>query len=771
MEALIDLLLEQPKGRGSPHPLERVAGHVTRKKGVDFVYDLLQRELKVAAVDARLSQVARLPWRRLYTTNYDDALEVARKGVGPISSRTLDDEPSTAGPGSIIHLNGFIDRVTPGSLNEDLVLTDRSYAISRLVDSEWLKFYLRDQRAARAIFFVGYSLADLDISRALVHDPDLSRKTFFFISPNADDLEVGALEDYGRVIPGGVDQLVETLQAVASDYETSQFSRAFLSLRELNVDQEPLAVPNAQKLMDQLVYGRLPEAEVLHHETVFEDKRFLVFRYQDKAAIEALRKGPYRDFLYVGELASGKTASALNMSSHLIGQGYRVFYANKGSNLTEEIRAISRSKDKIAIVFENYVGMIPEIREFASQRQPGHRMILTERSVTHELLGSVLDQIPHIGPVFEAHLDFIHASDVPDFEALVNFGGFWGERAGASESSRQRLITGPLNSSLYQLLIEIIKSEKVQAEVRGLLEPLRNDRRALKLFVSSFIVNVLGFEFSINDWQTVFEGQWVRRVMRIYNPQVHHFLSIRGDSIFPRAGVLSAHILRTFAEDDVVRECLVDLYERAARSDENDPEFQSLRIALTRYGSIEPIFSDAGKAGNMFRYYDDIRVFGNTRNNPDYWLQVGIAATIHEDLARAGKAFENAYARERAKQRPNLKKIDNYFSRFQMRMAIETNNHDEAYNTFLRANERLKKQIFLEVNRHYPFKTGRYYTDVAAKHYEHWNEGQKTQFLSETREIRERAFEWKSSKREFSADVEILIRETTILLERLDPSK
>lgn len=231
---------------------------------------------------------------------------------------------------------------------------------------------------------------------------------------------------------------------------------------------------------------------------------------------------------------------------------------------------------------------------------------------------------------------------------------------------------------------------------------------------------------------------------------------------------MSAHILNTFADDDLIRECLVELYERAARSEQSDPEFVSLRIALTRYGSVEPVFAGTKKGENISRYYDDIRVYGNTRNNADYWLQVGIAATIHEDLQRAEHAFENAYARERAKTRPNLRKIDNYFSRFQMRKAVDALDHDAAFRLFIEANERLKKQMFLDVNRHYPYKTGRYYTDVAATHYNHWNEAKQSRFVAEAKAIREKAYEWRQSKSEFSADVEILIRETTNLLSKME---
>lgn len=54
--SLVDLLLNQPLGTGSKHPLDRVAGHVVRMRGVDFVYDLLMKTLTVKSVDTRLTR-------------------------------------------------------------------------------------------------------------------------------------------------------------------------------------------------------------------------------------------------------------------------------------------------------------------------------------------------------------------------------------------------------------------------------------------------------------------------------------------------------------------------------------------------------------------------------------------------------------------------------------------------------------------------------------------------------------------------------------------
>lgn len=686
-----------------------------------------------------------------------------------MSSLTIDDQVSQAGSSSIVHINGSMLRVSPANLAQGLILTEQSYASNEFVHSEWFNFFLKDLRAARAIFFVGYSLRDLDIQKALIADLSLTRKSFISVSPKADEIELESLARYGTVFDGGIDPIFDSVEEVQKSYKSEKFKHTFVALREINIP-EPFQskIPAAEILKNQLVYGRLPEKEVLLQQNVYGDRSFLVNRRQDRDVIDAFHKGPWRDLLIIGEIASGKTSSALNISSTLIEQGYRVFYATRSDRLNDELNRLARSDEKTVVIFEGYGAFRSEIREFSDRRKPGHRMILTERTVIHELTGGFLEEVPHLGPLYESSLDRIYEEDISHFEALVNFGGFWGDRAGLGEGVRQSIIRNQLESSLYKLLIEIIQSEKVQGEIRLLLEPVSFDRRALKLFVSSFIVNVMNLEFSINDWQSVFESQWVRRTMRNYKEQVRHFLKIEGDTIFPRSGVLSAHLLRTFADDELVGECLVKLYERAVKGSADDKEFHKLHVDLMKYSSLEPIFTSMNKSNNIFKYYDDIRIFGNTRNNSDYWLQMGIAATIHDDLSRAERAFENAYAREKSKDNPNLVKIDNYFSRFEMRKAIHDGDPQTAFNTFLVASERLKKQIFLEETRHYPFKTGRYFSDIAAKHYADWDDSQKNRFVKEAKEIRLKAINWKAERNMTNVDVELLLKETTRLLKSIE---
>jgi hypothetical protein len=101
-------------------PLDKAAGYAIRNLGgVEYLYDILKQNLTVNSVDKRLKELYCLPWRRIYTTNYDDAIEASRKGVTATNSCTLEDPVSKARSGSVIHLNGALSRVSPASIEKE----------------------------------------------------------------------------------------------------------------------------------------------------------------------------------------------------------------------------------------------------------------------------------------------------------------------------------------------------------------------------------------------------------------------------------------------------------------------------------------------------------------------------------------------------------------------------------------------------------------------------------------------------------------------------
>jgi tetratricopeptide (TPR) repeat protein len=241
--------------------------------------------------------------------------------------------------------------------------------------------------------------------------------------------------------------------------------------------------------------------------------------------------------------------------------------------------------------------------------------------------------------------------------------------------------------------------------------------------------------------------------------------------VFPRSGLLSSSILSRIPDRRIIVDAALKLFEVAVRFKQPYDHYDDVHIRLMQFNRLQPIMMGQNEQELIFSFYEQIRPIANTHKNADYWLQLGIASTAFDDLDTAGEAFENAYAREEKKSKPNYKRIDNYYNRYLLKYAAALDDSQDAYDLFMRATTGLTKQMYLEDNRHYPFKSGRTYGQIAQKHFANWRQDQQQRFIAETEAIRAKAVEYEREHRGRSMDVEVLIHETGELLTKLKDSR
>lgn len=122
-----------------------------------------------------------MPWRRVFTTNYDNIVETAYGQVGcRVTPATLSDKVRAVSKSDTIcfHLNGFVDRLTRDRVTSELKLTDTSYVTAGSQAPSGQRFYAKTFSSQESNLFVGYSLFDLDIRRAFFDTDELRRKCF-----------------------------------------------------------------------------------------------------------------------------------------------------------------------------------------------------------------------------------------------------------------------------------------------------------------------------------------------------------------------------------------------------------------------------------------------------------------------------------------------------------------------------------------------------------------------------------------------------------------
>ena len=154
----------------------------------ELVEYLVKAYTAMDVTDAQTT-IACLPWIRVYTTNYDNVVELAcQKNKKHILSPVLSDNPKnyiSTKCSLCVHLNGKVDKLTIDKLNGEFKLTNRSYLTADFIQSNWLSIFRTDLKSAKAIFFIGYSMKyDLDLQRT-VYGANVHDKTFFITLKSA----------------------------------------------------------------------------------------------------------------------------------------------------------------------------------------------------------------------------------------------------------------------------------------------------------------------------------------------------------------------------------------------------------------------------------------------------------------------------------------------------------------------------------------------------------------------------------------------------------
>lgn len=733
---LVQLLCNELGVSNKGYALPAIAQHFRKVKGTHKLIEILKANLLTSSVEPGIASLLSLPWRRIYTTNYDNVAETA---LPKSKTFAIGDDNKNVTSGAIVHLNGFVGQANIHSFDSDLVLTDWSYAQSELFSSSWLTLFTTDVFASQSIIFAGYSMRDLDISRALIRESGISARCVIVVGPDEDPIEVAPLERYGAVYATGMDYVFARLKQ-AKKAEPSILPPLLDSFHHLEPTAPATRIDRSDVLFDQFVFGRVDESLLLMDGAI--DQQVALARPIISERLDSAIQDGISDVVLFGGIGAGKTVATVLTAKHLRQKGFKVFRCKNRRNSIKEIDEIVRfyGASKIALIFENYQRHTDEIEYFCSVRRPGDITIMTARSPIHELYEGFVERVTSKRYV-ELPLDKLTFDDLVDLDELLNYAGLWKEHSGRTSGARIKMAQESLGANMGRIMLDVVRSNDIRDRVTTEISKILEDHQASKLFVAALIVNAMQYEFWVRDWQNFFSVRDLQKIIAQHKDALVNFVNLSASHWSTNSSLLSAELLHSVIGNAQIVDTLVEIFRVSDKNKSFDQELSRLRIDLMRYNQVEGIINQNGKSSALREYYRRIRSIGDTANNSDYWLQYGIVLSIHanlfdsRDLQEAELAFENAYSRESAKKTPRTIRIDNYYSRFQLQKSVVLTDHVEAAKLFMEASQKLMRQVFDEETRHYPFKVGRLYTDIAANHYEHWEAESQQRFVERCREM------------------------------------
>ena len=680
--------------------LEELSEEVLNLYGVDFLLEEMKQEFTVSKLAVFQEGIARIPWKRIYTTNYDNVIESAFAAQGKsLHSVTLSD-PIRNFPKDrpiCVHLNGSIATANRSNLLSEIKLTETSYLTTDVADSKWATLFRQDLAAADAVYYIGYSLWDLDIKRILFEDNQLRAKSFFAIGKSPTQALVKKIERFGTNTGLGAAEVVQQINSTT----VTEADRAVPTYHAL----EPyMPEPSSSEVKDRdvfdlLLYGRVNPGFMWR--SVRGEVSYCMKREASKLVVDALLKKP-RQMVLHSHLGNGKSLTLNLISALAYDAGLKVFTLSRHSeSVFTEIEQALATSGHIVFIVDNYPDWMPALEFIGSHRHDKVSVVLSARNATHAALLPKLLEVLHSAETLEIALDQLSIAESSEAVRYLNQFGMWAERSSWPDKRKSEFVTGVCKSTLQNLLLKLLESPDIGQRLGKIVEAANANAPFGEVLVKIIILTVSGYPLSTNDLADVCGAQVLESAFR-RNDAIKELVDFSRGEVSFRSAIAGEYLLKHIANPKVVVACLISILKRLDGPAFAAPQYYAMFKSLIRFSNMQRLLPRATEGRLAMYVYENVKTLKHCEAEPLFWLQYAIACTAQSEFARADTYFSNAYAYAKMRDWFDTYQIDNHFARFRLQRSIQFAVGAEGMQDFRAA----KKLILAQIDRerlHYTY--------------------------------------------------------------------
>ncbi len=676
--------------------------------GADALIKEIQDEFTVKKLPPYYEKLAHIPWKRIYTTNYDNVLELswnsASKILTPITLTS--DIYKIPKENLCIHLNGFIDRLDRDSIQSELKLTESSYLTASLVDSEWMSMFRHDIQYSSAVFFLGYSLYDLDINRILFNTEELYEKCFFVIGNNPDVITLKRVKRFGTPVKKDIESFSKDVSNLQKSFTPTTLDEPiFLSITEFNPTLNPLPITD-QDFLNLMLYGEIKNELLI--ESLRTDKRYILQRDSSDEVFKFFNNN-HNICLISSELGNGKSIFLKNINYLALKKKYRVFnIKERNDESIFEFANLLKLKGKILITIDGYQDWLDQIKYFSLNAPQDKFLFLTARNALHDVLYD--DLVNNTGKDFlpEIQIDNLTENEIAWFVEAFDEYGLWGDKASNTYLQKSKYLQFDCQGQIHAILLKYLNSPNISNRLRRLYNNIKDHPNYYEVALSIFILTTIDLGPTIDTLVDLWGPERLSQIRSNKNSPLREIVNFERNSISVKSSIVGEYFLRNIADVAIIVRVLLKIVDRIHELSKSSVKYHSFFVNLMKFSNVQQILPEEGRKAGIMKYYESIKTLYKCRNHPLFWLQYAIASIVIKDLYRAEKYFNSAYSYAEERHWDTFQ-IDNHYARYLLVMAIEEiKEPEEAMENFRRARNIITRQMANE-RLHYPYRVASLY--------------------------------------------------------------
>ena len=613
--------------------------------GVDNLIEEIQNEFSIKNLAPFHKNLAIIPWKRIYTTNYDNVLELSWSKAGrKLTPITLSSDiyKIPKKENICIHLNGFIDKLDRDTIHTELKLTESSYLTASLIDSEWMALFRSEIKHANAVFFLGYSLYDFDIKKVLFDTAELKDKCFFIVGNNPDTITEKRVEKYGTLAKKTVESFSKDVDSAYKTFKPSRHGEpTFLSIKEFKLGVNPVPITD-QDFINLLLYGDVKRDPLL--ESLRTEKRYLLKRksYTEKV-FNFFDKG-HHICLVSSELGNGKSMFLENINYEAVKKNFRVFnIRERNEESVAEFGNLLKLADKILITIDGYQDWLDEIKLFSLTSTQDKYLFLTARNALHDVLYDDLIKIAGEDYLPEIQIDNLNDDEISWFVDGFNEFGLWGDKASISQHQKNQYLKTDCQGQIHSILLKFLNSPDISSRLKNLYKKIIDNPMYYEVTLSVFILTTLEQGTAVDTLVDLWGSENISKIRSNKKSPPREVINFDSHDIRVKSSVVSEYFLRNIADISLIVKVLLKISNRVHELSRCSIRYKTMFRNLMKFSNIQRVLPEEGRKAGIMKYYETIKTLPMCRTNPLFWLQYAIAAIVVKDLYRAEK-YVNRHA-------------------------------------------------------------------------------------------------------------------------------
>lgn len=731
------------------------------KKGLSEFIRFLKGELECTETSKDQDMIISLPWKRIYTTNYDDAVELSSRKQGIIRETiTITNARYSSGRNleqAIIHINGYIRRLNEATFYEEFKITDENYNRDGLLQSTWRQLFEKDLEREKVIVFIGYSLQyDQELVRCIAN-LNIKEKCIFIDVPQISSDNAFKIGLYGNLKTIGVSGFANEVAEISRSYtpkvkkvELESFEKKDISSYYCEEKYSSIDVVNF------LVKGDL--------KTKFISQKWYCI-YRNETIEETMNWLSQKKVVILqSKLGNGKSVFLECLAYHLL-EKYNVYMVKNLDSYIEDIQLVQSvpNVENILLV-DDYGYYMPMLKEIGKDFPDNLKLILTCRTAININLYYDMVEKYHYNAedIAIVDLDEMRPKEIKELVKMFNQNRLWGEYDTLSNSQKERKIKHEYGSNMSKIFYLLMKSEPIREQIEVVMQTL-NSKLNLKEFVLAQAINSLcrlklGYsdlcKFVCISDSLLRSYQMDQNVREIIDVENNRF--ILSSSIYSQYLVMQSNMKKEMIN------MLGKIYTECSDNDEWNRKYATQRKFLISRSNIKLVFS-AKKSlcqeeeQEIFSYYDSIKNLTTATDNPFFWLQFGITSLNLEAYDIARIHFENAYANADKMEDFDSYQIDTHYARLLLCNEMHTNKNskDNAIDVFGKAHRLLRDNSNRGIKLSYVLRQAGLYFDYFNCYRNMMTEEDCQKFLKKAFEMTERFWEYFNVKELSEIPIEV----------------